>query len=178
MAIESIACASYFLMVPSVFTKESFVMDSNYVLLDAAVKQGALPRLETFPCPYDAASARSGAIRIVFPEFTCLCPRTGYPDFAKIVVCYLPDRLCLELKSWKLYLNAFRMIGAFHEAVTAHFFEELKRTLAPQWLFIAGDFFPRGNVDTTVVFETPSKRPAGADILIGNLYPHCQSFGE
>ena len=153
-------------------------MVKNVSLLDEALKNKMLPDLETFPCPYDASAAAAGAIRIVFPEFTCLCPRTGYPDFAKIHLYYQPDRLCLELKSWKLYLNAFRMIGAFHEAVTAHLFETLKQTLAPQWLLVIGDFFPRGNVDTSVVFETPTKRPPGVDRLFEPLIPYCRSFGQ
>jgi 7-cyano-7-deazaguanine reductase len=141
-------------------------MSDKFILLEDAVKKDLLPGLETFPCPFDAKSSGCGVIRIVFPEFTCVCPRTGYPDFAEMTVCYLPDKLCLELKSWKLYLNAFRMTGAFHESVTAHLFETLTRVLTPQWLLVIGKFFPRGNVNTTVVFETPLKRPAGADLLI------------
>jgi 7-cyano-7-deazaguanine reductase len=105
-----------------------------------------------------------------------VCPRTGYPDFAAIHLLYQPSRLCLELKSWKLYLNAFRMIGTFHETVTAHLFATVNTLLAPRWLLVAGDFFPRGNVDTTVVFETPGARPAGADILLANLSPRCRGF--
>jgi 7-cyano-7-deazaguanine reductase len=148
----------------------------NVTLLDDALKNGKLPALETFPCPYDTKSTESGIIRIIFPEFTCVCPKTGYPDFATIRLLYLPDQLCVELKSWKLYLNSFRMIGTFHETVTHHIFEILKKQLQPRWLLVVGDFFPRGNVDTTVVFETPGKRPAGADILIGNLQPLCREF--
>ena len=68
------------------------------------------------------------------------------------------------------------MIGGFHEAVTSHLFVTLGKTLAPQWLFVAGDFFPRGNVDTTIVFESAGKRPAGTDLLIGPLVPHCRSY--
>jgi 7-cyano-7-deazaguanine reductase len=151
-------------------------MNETFILLDDAVRKNLLPALETFPCPYDSKTTESGVIRIVFPEFTCVCPRTGYPDFADITVCYLPDRLCLELKSWKLYLNSFRTAGAFHEAVAAHLFETIKRILAPQWLLIVGRFSPRGNVDTTVVFETSGKRPAGADLLVGPLSPRCRSF--
>ena len=147
----------------------------NVVMLDEALKSGKLPPLEMFPCPYKTEPAGSGVIRIVFPEFTCVCPKTGYPDFASIGLCYLPEALCLELKSWKLYLNAFRMIGTFHETVTNHLFETLKNNLHPRWLLVIGDFFPRGNVDTTVVFETGA-RPASADILIGDTKPYCRSF--
>jgi len=138
----------------------------NVIPLDQALRDGLFPELDTFPCPHDTSSVQSGCIRIVFPEFTCVCPKTGYPDFAKITLCYLPDKLCIELKSWKLYLNAFRMVGTFHETVTSHLFETLKSTLAPKWMVVAGDFFPRGNVSTTVLFETPGPRPAGADLLI------------
>lgn len=150
-------------------------MFQNIPTLDDALKSRLLPGLETFPCPFHHAESGSGVIRIVFPEFTCVCPRTGYPDFAKICLYYLPDKICLELKSWKLYLNSFRMVGAFHEAVTSHLFETLKTHLSPQWLLVVGDFSPRGNVDTTIVFETGTKRPAGADLLIDPVVPRCKS---
>ncbi len=79
-----------------------------------------------------------GVIRIVFPEFTCVCPKTGYPDFASITICYLPGSLCLELKSLKLYLNAFRMVGTFHETVASHLFTTLTTQLDPRWLLASG----------------------------------------
>jgi 7-cyano-7-deazaguanine reductase len=154
---------------------KGFMFTTN-VSLDEAVKNGSLPALSTFPCPFHEQSSGSGVIRIVFPEFTCVCPRTGYPDFASITVCYLPGGVCMELKSWKLYLNSFRMLGAFHEAVTAFLFETLDKLLAPRWLVVIGDFFPRGNVDTTIVFETKTARPGGADLLIGRLPPRCRDF--
>jgi 7-cyano-7-deazaguanine reductase len=148
----------------------------NVVLLEEAIKQKKLPKLETFPTPYDTSKSNTGIIRIVFPEFTCVCPKTGYPDFATIHLLYLPDKSCLELKSWKLYLNSFRMVGTFHETVTAHLFETIKSTLRPKWVLIIGDFLPRGNVDTTVIFETNTERPMGADILIGSLPPQCKGL--
>ncbi|MBN1130703.1 MAG: NADPH-dependent 7-cyano-7-deazaguanine reductase QueF [Chitinispirillaceae bacterium] len=151
-------------------------MSANTLLLEKAVEQNILPPLDTFPCPYDAALIKSGTIRIVFPEFTCVCPKTGYPDFARITLLYFPDTLCLELKSWKLYLNAFRNVGAFHEAVTAHLFRTLTTLLLPQWLLITGDFFPRGNVDTTIVFESSTRRPAGADILLERFDSRRREF--
>jgi 7-cyano-7-deazaguanine reductase len=144
-------------------------------LLSEAIEKKRLPLLETFVCPYDPA-IQQGVIRIVFPEFTCVCPKTGYPDFATIILLYLPDTLCIELKSWKLYLNAFRMIGIFHETVTAHIFKTITGLLKPRWAIVVGDFFPRGNVDTTVVFETNSSRPQSADILIGSIKPHCRGI--
>ncbi|MBN1309541.1 MAG: preQ(1) synthase [Chitinispirillaceae bacterium] len=148
----------------------------NVISLEASVTGNVLPPLETFPCPYDTSAAKSGVIRIVFPEFTCVCPKTGYPDFASIGVWYLPDRLCIELKSWKLYLNAFRMVGAFHEALTHHLYATLEEVLKPAWLLVAGDFFPRGNVDATVVFESPSSRPKGVDLLIAPLRERTRGF--
>ncbi len=148
----------------------------HVIPLDEALKNSSLPKLETFPCPYDTNQTKSGVIRIVFPEFTCVCPKTGYPDFATIRIYYLPDKLCVELKSWKLYLNSFRMIGTFHETVTHHIFKTLNDELQPKWLLVAGDFFPRGNVDTTVVFETPGQRPAGVDLLLNPLKTSCREF--
>lgn len=150
----------------------------NVVPLDQALSEKKLPALETFPCPYDSDKTKSGIVRIVFPEFTCVCPKTGYPDFAAIALYYLPHKLCIELKSWKLYLNSFRMIGTFHETVTHHLFQTLKQTLDPKWLLVVGDFLPRGNVDTTVVFESEAPRPAGADLLINSLVPKCRELGR
>ncbi len=146
------------------------------VLLEDAIKQKILPEIETFPCPYDSTSLNSGIIRIIFPEFTCVCPKTGYPDFASVGLYYLPDKLCVELKAWKLYLNSFRMIGTFHETVTAHLFKTVTKLLKPKWALLAGDFLPRGNVDTTVVFETDTPRPNGADILLDTLNPKCRGL--
>ena len=150
----------------------------NVIQLDKALAENRLPELETFEPAYDAASRSSGVVRIVFPEFTCVCPKTGYPDFATISLLYLPQKRCIELKSWKLYLNSFRMIGTFHESVTAHLFDTITSLLEPRWALVAGDFYPRGNVDTTVVFETEGPRPAGADLLLGPLTPHCRQMGD
>jgi len=153
------------------------VFHDQSIPLESAITKGIIHPLETFPCPYEHSS-RSGVIRIVFPEFTCVCPKTGYPDFGAFYLFYLPNQLCIELKSWKLYLNSFRMVGTFHEAVTAHIYKEISTVLAPQWLLLAGDFYPRGNVDTTIVFESDSHRPAGADLLLQPFFPHCNSKGE
>lgn len=143
--------------------------------LDEAVSQKLLPELEVFDSPISAENQNS-VISIVFPEFTCLCPKTGYPDFASIELYYVPGKSCVELKSWKLYLNSFRMIGTFHESVTHFLFEELKRILDPRWLMVVGDFFPRGNVNTTVVIETDGDRPRCADALIQRQRVHIRSF--
>jgi 7-cyano-7-deazaguanine reductase len=145
-------------------------------LLEDALKKKGLPSIDTFSCPYETTNATTGVIRIVFPEFTCVCPKTGYPDFASIDLYYLPEKTCIELKSWKLYLNSFRMIGTFHETVTVHLFNTVTRLCKPKWLLLVGNFLPRGNVDTTIVFEK-GKRPVGADLLIKKYPPHCKTFG-
>ena len=141
--------------------------------LPQALEQGLLPEFELFDNPLTAAN---GVIKIVFPEFTCLCPKTGYPDFGTIALYYRPNKNCIELKSWKLYLNSFRMIGTFHEAVTNHLFNEIVEKLDPQWAMVVGDFFPRGNVNTTVVLETETPRPTSASALIEVVKPHTRSF--
>ncbi|MBD3344101.1 MAG: NADPH-dependent 7-cyano-7-deazaguanine reductase QueF [Chitinivibrionales bacterium] len=144
--------------------------------LDKAIAQNLFPPLETFECPFDSHKDRTGVIRIVFPEFTCVCPKTGYPDFGTIGLYYIPDKRCIELKSWKLYLNSFRMIGTFHETVTSFLYSTVNDLLKPSWLLLVGDFFPRGNVDTTVVFESKGERPEAANGLIAQHVPSCRQF--
>jgi 7-cyano-7-deazaguanine reductase len=152
------------------------MISQNVTLLEDALAKKMLPDLETFSCPSPKDCAQTGVIRIIFPEFTCVCPKTGYPDFASIDLYYLPDKLCLELKSWKLYLNSFRMIGTFHETITSFLFTTIKNTLRPQWALLAGDFSPRGNVATSIIFETEGQRPKGADVLIRDYSPGCKNF--
>ena len=106
--------------------------------------------LETFASP---ELARDYTIRMQIPEFTCLCPRTGQPDFATLDLEYVPDRLCVELKSWKLYLWSYRDQGAFHEAITNRILEDLVAAVAPRRLRIEAVFNVRGGITTTVVAE-------------------------
>jgi len=87
------------------------------------------------------------------PEFTCLCPRTGQPDFAILVLDYVPDRRCLELKSLKLYVWSFRNEGAFHEAVTNRILDDLARAVRPRFMRLTARFYVRGGIFTTVVAE-------------------------
>jgi 7-cyano-7-deazaguanine reductase len=118
-------------------------------------------QLETFANP---ELARDYAIRMHIPEFTCLCPRTGQPDFATLDLEYVPDRLCVELKSLKLYLWSFRDRGAFHEAVTNEIADRLDATLRPRFLRLSARFNVRGGICTTVVAERrqDSWRPAAS----------------
>jgi len=106
--------------------------------------------IETFDNPQPS---RNYTIRIEIPEFTCLCPKTGQPDFAEITLEYVPDRLCLELKSLKLYIWSFRDQGAFHEAVTNRILSELSETCLPHFMRITARFNVRGGIYTTVVAE-------------------------
>jgi 7-cyano-7-deazaguanine reductase len=107
-------------------------------------------RLETFQNP---SRETDYTIRMTLPEFTCLCPKTGQPDFATFELEYVPDELCVELKSLKLYLWSFRDRGAFHEAVTNQIADDLAGACAPRFLRLAGKFNVRGGIYTTVVVE-------------------------
>jgi len=98
---------------------------------------------------------RDYEIRFEAPEFTCLCPRTGQPDFATIRIRYTPDRRCVELKSLKLYLWSFRQEGAFHEAVTNRILDDLVATVAPRRMVVEGDFYVRGGIRTVVEAAYP-----------------------
>ena len=106
--------------------------------------------LETFPNP---AGERDYTIRMEIPEFTCLCPMTGQPDFATIHLEYIPDRLCVELKSLKLYLWSFRDQGAFHEAVTGRVLDDLVAATSPRFMRVSAEFRVRGGIYTTVEAE-------------------------
>ena len=93
---------------------------------------------------------RNYEISITFPEFTCLCPKSGYPDFATIKLNYVPAKKIVELKSLKLYLNGFRDLHISHEEVANRIYEELKSLLRPRYIEVIGDFNPRGNVKTII----------------------------
>ena len=113
--------------------------------------------LETFDNP---RPERDYEIRFECPEFTCLCPKTGQPDFATLRIRYVPDRTCVELKSLKLYLWSFRNEGAFHEAVTNQILDDLVRATRPRTMTVEGDFYVRGGIRTVV--EARYEAPPGA----------------
>jgi 7-cyano-7-deazaguanine reductase len=106
--------------------------------------------LETFPNP---APKRDFHIHMEIPEFTCLCPKTGQPDFATIYLDYIPDALCVELKSLKLYIWSFRDEGCFHEAVTNQILDDLVAATHPKFMRVTAKFFVRGGIFTNVVAE-------------------------
>lgn len=105
------------------------------------------------------APERDYEINITFQEFTCLCPRSGYPDFATIKISYVPDKKIVELKSLKLYLNSFRDICISHEESANKIFSEIQKKLKPRFLEITGDFNPRGNVKTVVRVSSDDRKP-------------------
>ncbi|MSN27062.1 MAG: NADPH-dependent 7-cyano-7-deazaguanine reductase QueF [Geobacter sp.] len=106
--------------------------------------------LEAFPSPFANPEMNPvgaiGTLHIECPEFTCLCPMTGQPDFGKIIIDYQPENLCVESKSLKLYLGSFRMHGEFHEAGVNRICNDLAKLLAPAWLTVRGEFTPRGGI--------------------------------
>jgi 7-cyano-7-deazaguanine reductase len=105
---------------------------------------------EVFPNP---KPSRDYTIRIETPEFTCLCPKTGQPDFATLLLEYIPDQRCVELKSWKLYLWSFRDQGGFHEDLSNRILDDLVTALDPRFMRLTAEFNVRGGVYTTVVVE-------------------------
>lgn len=106
--------------------------------------------LETFPNP---APERDYTIRMQLPEFTCLCPKTGQPDFATLQLEYVADQLCVELKSLKMYIWSFRDEGAFHEAVTNRILGDLVSATQPRFMRLTAEFNVRGGIYTTVIAE-------------------------
>ena len=108
-------------------------------------------RLATFPNP---SPQRDYRIHMEIPEFTCLCPQTGQPDFATLTLDYVPDRVCVELKSLKLYIGSYRNQGAFHEAVTNRILDDLAHTVNPRYMRLTARFYVRGGIFTTVIAET------------------------
>ncbi len=111
-------------------------------------------KLEKWDNPY---SDRDYTVDISFQEFTCLCPRSGYPDFATINISYIPAKYIVELKSLKMYLNNFRNRNVSHESATNNIFDDLKKLLRPRHLEVTGDFNPRGNVKTVIKVSTLKK---------------------
>jgi 7-cyano-7-deazaguanine reductase len=115
-------------------------------------------QLEVFPNPHPE---RDYLISFECPEFTCLCPRTGQPDFATIRIRYVPDQLCVELKSLKLYFWSYRNEGAFHEAVTNRILNDVVAATKPRFIEVVGDFLVRGGIHTVVTVRHGASPAAG-----------------
>jgi len=109
-----------------------------------------LPKLECFPSQY-----RKYEINISIPEFTSICPKTNLPDFGTISIRYMPDKLCLELKSLKFYILGYRNLGIFNENVVNRILEDAVRAAHPKWMEVRGEFSPRGGIKTEVLAKYP-----------------------
>lgn len=123
---------------------------SSYEGLQSAIKKLKAPKIEVWKNQYPD---RDYIITIDVPEFTCICPKTGLPDFALISIRYTPDEFCIELKSLKYYEIFFRDVGIFHENVVNKFLDDLVRACKPRWMEITGEFSARGGIKTTVKAE-------------------------
>lgn len=132
-------------------------------------------RLATFPNPQPGRDYR---IHMEIPEFTCLCPKTGQPDFATLELDYVPERKCIELKSLKLYVWSFRNEGAFHEAVTNRILDDLVAAISPRFMRLRARFFVRGGIFTTVEAEhrAPGWQPA-APVVFPDLPSESSTRG-
>ena len=124
-------------------------------------------KIETFSNP---SPKRDFAIHMQIPEFTCLCPKTGQPDFATLYLDYVADRKCVELKALKLYIWSFRDLGRFHEAVTNEILDDLVQATEPRFMRLTARFFVRGGIFTTVVAEHRKKGWKG-DVPSGAGFP-------
>ena len=111
-------------------------------------------KLDTFPNP---APGRDFHIHMQIPEFTCLCPMTGQPDFATLILDYVPDKKCVELKALKLYIWSYRNEGAFHEKVTNQILDDVVSAIAPRYARLTAKFYVRGGIFTNVVAEHRKK---------------------
>jgi 7-cyano-7-deazaguanine reductase len=120
---------------------------SDYEGLQSHIRQLALPELETWENQYPERDYR---VRMELPEFTCICPKTGLPDFATITIEYVPGQRCVELKSLKLYLLAFREVGIFHEHAVNKVLDDFVRAIEPRKVEIHGLFGARGGITTEV----------------------------
>ncbi len=127
--------------------KKKAVRKRSYENLQSQIRGLKLPDIE---CWQNMYADKDYWIEMDVPEFTCICPKTGLPDFALLRIKYRPDRLCLELKSFKYYINAFREIGIFHEHVVNRILEDLVKAVTPREMILSGEFNSRGGIKTSV----------------------------
>jgi len=123
---------------------------SSYDGLQSNIRKLKTPAVDTWKNQYPE---RDYVVQIDIPEFTCICPKTGLPDFATIVIRYVPDRQCVELKSLKYYTIFYRDVGIFNEHVVNRMLDDLVKCCAPRWMEIVGEFNARGGIKTTVRAE-------------------------
>lgn len=123
---------------------------SSYEGLQGRIRKLKTPKIEVWQNQY---ADKEYVICLEIAEFTCICPKTGLPDFATIKIEYAPEKYCIELKSLKLYINFFRSFGIFHEHVTNRILDDFVSASRPRWAKITGDFNPRGGIKTVVTRE-------------------------
>ncbi len=114
-----------------------------------------LPSYKSLEIVENNHTDRDYEINITIPEFNCVCPKTGLPDFADIHITYIPDKTIIELKSLKLYIVKYRNIGIFHEYVTNQIIDDIKKACNPKKITVIGDFHPRGGIKTVVTTKFP-----------------------
>ncbi len=137
---------------------------ATYEGLQEEIRKQKLPAIEVWENRYPD---KDYTINLEIPEFTCICPKTGLPDFATIHIQYVPGRLCVELKSFKLYLLAYRQWGIFHEHAVNKILEDFVRATRPRWVKIVGEFNPRGGIKTIVAaeYKRGSKKKANKKVI-------------
>ncbi|MFH1062791.1 MAG: preQ(1) synthase [Candidatus Omnitrophota bacterium] len=128
---------------------------SLYENLQKDIRDLKLPDIEVWQNMY---ADKDYLIQMDVPEFTCICPKTGLPDFAKITIAYTPDKSCLELKSFKLYINAYRDVGIFHEHVVNKILDDLVIACKPRSISVKGEFNLRGGIKTSVSAEYKTRK--------------------
>lgn len=128
---------------------------SSYEDLQENIRKIKLPDIEVFKNKY---SDRDYEVKLVLPEFTCICPKTGLPDFGTMIIWYCPDKVCVELKSVKLYIIGFRNLGIFHENAVNRILDDFVKACKPRWAQVEGIVTPRGGIQTTVVSEYKRNR--------------------
>jgi 7-cyano-7-deazaguanine reductase len=131
------------------------VQENEMAIVKKSKVSGDLGPIECFP---NRNPERDYEIKIVAPEFTAVCPRTGQPDFATLTLTYVPDEFCLELKSFKLYLQSYRNRGIFHEHVTNEILNDLVKSCSPRKMTLVGEFNARGGISTTITASYPGVR--------------------
>lgn len=135
-------------------TLKDLAMEQNLKYGARMIAENKLQRFE------NRTKERPYTVDFSCPEFTCLCPLSGFPDFAKIMISYQPDQWCVELKSLKLYINSFRDKGVYHEDVTNQILSDLKELLEPKYIKVVADFNVRGNIHTLVTAEEGRLQPS------------------
>lgn len=129
---------------------------SLYDDLQNNIRRLKMPKIEVWENKY---SDRDYIIKFDVPEFTCICPKTGLPDFGVIKIEYSPEKTCLELKSFKLYIVGFRDVGIFHEHLVNRIMDDIAGACKPKWVRVEGVIMPRGGIQATVIAEYRSRRP-------------------